>query len=177
MRPTETTSTHKLLAWASIYRASPLYNKTGDRAFGIGLYQIGQARRWRSDRRTVAESCASGVIWWMITATALRAHVQDHLPPDLLLIPHGFPGWDLFAGQVMEAQQQISYSFGQLKGRNNRFDAATCGKRLAALIETVMAMVPEEYRASGFFDSTNILTRERHLSGRVSGKEIEHDKH
>lgn len=167
MRPTDTTNTHRLLAWASLYRSSPLYNQSGDRAFGIGLYQIGQARRWRTDRRTVAESCASGVLWWMITSTSVRAHVQDHLPPDLMTIPHGFSGWDLFAGQVMEAQQQISYSFGQLKGRNNRFDEQACGKRLGALIETVVSIVPEEYRSSGFFDATNIMTRESHLSGRI----------
>lgn len=157
MRPLQTTCTELIRVWANAYREHGPSKKNTEQAFGIGLYQMGQAQRWGADKLTVAESAANAFLWWAQCSRGLRIDPWKNLPPSLKNMDERFLGWQHVFNLVHRMQQMVSYgAYSDFKDRNKRFDVELSNKLMSGLMTQCVALMGDNVE-EGFYEASNIM--------------------
>ncbi len=160
MRPLNTVNLETIRRWCRAYSEKGPAKRNTEQAYGIGIYQLGQAQRWRDDKLTVAESAASAFLWWGQCSVGLRIDPWKLLPPDLThpeMADSHFGGWAHVFNLMHRMQQQVIYgAVSEFSGRNKRFDSEKAAKLMAGLMVECVTLMRDNVE-EGFYEASNIL--------------------
>ena len=165
-RPIRTNNLLKLLNWARQYQREGTMPQPIGMRFGIGLYQVGQAKGW--DNGPAAwQGYAAAALHWFMVSEYFKLPMETDLPieldktgswPDIRTIQGYYPGDTTVLHCVCKAQQMLVYAIHcEASNRKNRYDPQVFSSYLARLITSMIVMIPQEYRATAFHDEMQIL--------------------
>ncbi len=154
----------KIQNWAREYQRSGCMPQPVAIRFGIGLYQVGQAKRWEGGPAAWQGFAAASLHWLMVSEhfdLGLECELDLGLTdgwPDLRKFGGHYCGDTPFLMLLARAQQQIIYGIHSAgSNRKSRFDKGKLRASLGGLVRNMLCMIPPSYRATAFHDEMQIL--------------------
>lgn len=142
--------------------------------FGIGLYQVGQAKGW--DNGPAAwQGYASAAMHWIMVGEHFGLPLESSMAfelagsrggcrcescqwPDIRSLRGHYCGDSSFLNTICRAQQQLIYGIHSGGStRKSRYDKSAFTALMGDLIHNMIVCVPPTYRATAFHDEMQIL--------------------
>lgn len=163
-RPIHSNNLLRIQNWAREYQRNGCIPQPVGIRFGIGLYQVGQARRWESGPAAWQGYAAAALHWLMVSEhfdLGMECELAPGLTcgwPDIRKIDGHYSGDTVFLLLLTKAQQQIIYAIHSGgSNRKSRFDPKTLRASLGALVRNMICMIPPSCRSTSFHDEMQIL--------------------